>query len=76
LGITPQGAAPYPTPQDAADRLWRPRLAQIFCSLLRANHNIVQARLLGGDGLELVRIDRIASALRDRPPAERQNKGL
>ncbi len=42
---------------EVEETIWKDRLARIFLSLAESDHNLIQVRLMGNDGKEMIRVD-------------------
>ncbi len=56
------------------EAIWKDRLAQIFLSLGESNRNLLQVRLIGLDGKEAIRVNRIGETVVRASPKELQDK--
>ncbi len=56
------------------ETIWKDRLAQIFLSLAESNRNLLQVRLIGLDGKETIRVNRVGETVARVKPRGLQDK--
>lgn len=58
----------------SSTKLWHQRLTSLFSTLLSTNSHYMQARLLGANGMEIIRAERTENGIQLTPPEKLQNK--